>query len=148
MKGMEEEESGNKQRLINCLFILLITLYVWHTHALVSFNVSGLSLRRCKIEKNQKTWFLTLSTPLQIIILQEHHLNDKDYQNGTKGIDFLKGMFFWNPTIPTCTTQRMSIGSIIHLNNHLVPKVIKQKHFVEQQACGVQNFKFSNPNNH
>lgn len=79
MKGMEEEESGNKQRLINCLFILLITLYVWHTHALVSFNVSGLSLRRCKIEKNQKTWFLTLSTPLQIIILQEHHLNDKDY---------------------------------------------------------------------
>jgi hypothetical protein len=37
---------------------------------------------------------LTLSTPLQIIILQEHHLNDKDYYNGTKGIDFLKGIFF------------------------------------------------------
>lgn len=54
MKGMEEEESGNKQRLINFLFVLFITLYVWHTHALVSFNVSGLNLIRCKIEKNQK----------------------------------------------------------------------------------------------
>jgi len=54
MKGMEEEENGSKQRLINYLFVLLITLYVWHTHALVSFNVSRLSLIRCKIEKNQK----------------------------------------------------------------------------------------------
>jgi len=56
MKGMEKK-SGNKQRSINYFFFLKITLYEWHTHALVSSNVRGLSLKICKIEKNQKLGF-------------------------------------------------------------------------------------------
>jgi hypothetical protein len=61
---------------------------------------------------------------LQLVLLQKHHLNDKDCFNSTNGIDFFKGFSFQNLVIPMGSSQRMNVETSILLNRSLTCKII------------------------
>jgi len=54
---------------------------------LVSLNVRGLRGTTSK-PKEIKAWLASLPTPLQIVLIQEHHLGEKDARDPVKGIEF------------------------------------------------------------
>jgi hypothetical protein len=77
---------------------------------LVSLNVRGLRGDSPK-PKEIKAWLASLPTPLQILLLQEHHLGKEGIQDSPKGIEFWKGSAFWNEGIPMGRSQKTSAGT-------------------------------------
>jgi len=54
---------------------------------LASLNVRGLRGGTTK-PKEIKVWLASLPTPLQIVLIQEHHLGKEDTQDSAKSIKF------------------------------------------------------------
>jgi len=66
---------------------------------LASLNAKGLGTNSPK-QKAIKLWLASLPSPPQILLIQEHHLGKKGLGSAGKGIEFWKGVSFWNPGIP------------------------------------------------
>jgi hypothetical protein len=66
---------------------------------LVSLNIKGLRGDSHKL-KEIKAWLASLSSPPQILLIQEYHLGKEGIQNSAKGIEFWKDTVFWNKGIP------------------------------------------------
>lgn len=60
---------------------------------LASLDVRGLRGDSSK-PKGVKAWLASLPTPLQILLIQEHHLGKEGIHNSAKGIEFWKGSSF------------------------------------------------------
>jgi hypothetical protein len=54
---------------------------------IVSLNVRGLGRDSTK-QKLIKTWLSSLQNPPQILLIQEHHLDEQGASNSTKGLEF------------------------------------------------------------
>jgi exonuclease III len=89
---------------------------------IVSLNVRGLGKDLTK-KKLIKTWFSSLQNPPQILLIQEHHLDEQGTTNSTKGIEFWQGRAFWNPGIPMGNSQRISVGTVILVDRATAPLV-------------------------
>jgi hypothetical protein len=57
------------------------------TITIASVNVRSLGSNSSK-QKEVKSWVSSLAMPLQILLLQEHHLGETNCLNSTKGIKF------------------------------------------------------------
>jgi hypothetical protein len=60
---------------------------------IVSLNVRGLGNDSPK-QKLIKAWITSLQNPPQILLLQEHHLDELGVSNSTKGLEFWQGKAF------------------------------------------------------
>jgi exonuclease III len=89
---------------------------------IVSLNVRGLGKDSAK-QKLIKTWLSSLQNPLQVLIIQEHHLDKQGVTNSTKGLEFWQGKAFWNPGIPMGTSQRTSAGTAILVDRMTAPLI-------------------------
>jgi len=89
---------------------------------LVSLNVRGLRGDSPK-PKEIKAWLASLSSPLQILLIQEHHLKKEGIQNSTKGIEFWNGTTLWNEGIPMGRLQRTSAGTAILIDRATTPSI-------------------------
>jgi exonuclease III len=89
---------------------------------IVSLNVRGLGRDSTK-QKLIKTWLSSLQNPPQILLIQEHHLDEQGTTNSTKGIEFWQGRAFWNPGIPMGNSQRISAGTAILVDRVTAPLV-------------------------
>jgi len=69
------------------------------TLTMVSLNVRGMRVKKTK-PKQVKAWLSSLSTPSQVILLQEHHLGKVEAQDPTRGVEFWQGESFWNKGVP------------------------------------------------
>jgi len=65
----------------------------------------------------------SLQNPPQILLIQEHHLNEQGTTNSTKGIEFWQGRAFWNPGIPMGNSQRISAETAIMVDRVTAPLV-------------------------
>jgi exonuclease III len=61
--------------------------------SLVSFNVKGLRGDTPKL-KEIKAWMASLSSPPQILLIQEHHLGKEGIQSSGKKMEFWNGTAF------------------------------------------------------
>ncbi len=87
---------------------------------LVSLNVRGLKGESPK-PKEIKVWLL--SSPPQILLIQEHHLRKEGIQNSAKGIEFWNGTALWNEGIPMDRSQRTSAGTAILVDRATTPLI-------------------------
>jgi exonuclease III len=87
---------------------------------IVSFNVRGLGKDLTK-QKLIKAWLTSLQNPPQILLIQEHHLDEQGTTNSTKGIEFWQGKAFWNLGIPMGIFQRTSAGTAILVDRMTAP---------------------------
>ncbi len=92
------------------------------TLTIISLNVRGLGRDSTK-HKLIKTWLSSLQNPPQILLIQEHHLDEQGATNSTKGIEFWQGRAFWNPGIPMGNSQRISAGTAILVDRMTAPLV-------------------------
>ncbi len=60
---------------------------------IVSLNVRGLRRDSTK-QKLIKAWLSSLQNPPQILLIQEHHLDNQGATNSTKGLEFWQGRAF------------------------------------------------------
>jgi exonuclease III len=97
---------------------------------IVSLNVRGLGKDSNK-QKLIRTWLASLQNPPQILLIQEHHLDEQRTANATSGLDFWQGKSFWNPGIPMGTSQRTSAGTAILVDRMMAPLVQEDKVLVE-----------------
>jgi exonuclease III len=79
---------------------------------LVSFNVRGLRGGTTK-PKEIRAWLVSLQTPPQMLLIQEHHIGKDDNQNSAKGLEFWRRSSFWNEGIPIGRFQRIRAGTTI-----------------------------------
>jgi len=89
---------------------------------IVSLNVRGLGRDSTK-QKLIKTWLSSLQNPPQILLIQEHHLDEQGVTNSMKGMEFWQGGAFWNPRIPMGNSQRISAGTAILVDKMTAPLV-------------------------
>jgi hypothetical protein len=87
-----------------------------------SLNVRGLRGGSSK-PKEIKAWLVSLPTPPQVVLLQEHHLGRERIQAFASGIEFWKGGTFWNDGIPMGRSQRISAGTVILVDRATAPLV-------------------------
>ncbi len=97
---------------------------------MASLNVRGLRGDSPK-PKEIKTWLASLSTPPQILLIQEHHLGKEGIQNSARGIEFWKGASFWNERIPMGRSQRTSARTAILVDKAIAPLVKEHGILVE-----------------
>jgi len=57
------------------------------TLTVVSLNVRGMKVKKTK-PKQVKAWLVSLPTPPQVILLQEHHLGKVDAWDPARGVEF------------------------------------------------------------
>jgi exonuclease III len=76
-------------------------------------------------QKLIKTWLASLQNLPQILLIQEHHLDEQGTTNSTRGLDFWQGKSFWNPGIPMGTSQRTSVGTAI-LVDRMTASLVKE----------------------
>jgi hypothetical protein len=93
---------------------------------IVSLNVRGLGKDSNK-QKLIRTWLASLQSPPQILLIQEHHLDEQGTANSTRGLDFWQGKSFWNPGIPLGTSQRTSAGTAILVDKMTAPLIKEDK---------------------
>jgi len=110
---------------------------------IVSLNVRGLGKDSNK-QKLIRTWLASLQNPPQILLIQEHHLDEQGTANATSGLDFWQGKSFWNLGIPMGTSQRISAGTTILVDRMTAPLVKEDKVLVEG---GVQYITLHLPDN-
>jgi hypothetical protein len=60
---------------------------------IVSLNVKGLGRDSTK-QKLIRIWLSSLQNPPQILLIQEHHLDEQGATNSTKGLEFWQGRAF------------------------------------------------------
>jgi exonuclease III len=89
---------------------------------IISFNVRGLGRDSTK-QKLIKTWLSSLQNSPQILLIQEHHLDEQGATNSTKGMEFWQGGAFWNPGIPMGNSQRIRAGTAILVDMMTTPFV-------------------------
>jgi hypothetical protein len=89
---------------------------------LVSFNVRKLRGDTPK-PKEIKAWMASLSSPPQILLIQEHHLGKEGIQNSGKKIEFWNEAAFWNEGIPMGRLQRTSVGMAIIIDRATAPLI-------------------------
>jgi hypothetical protein len=90
---------------------------------LVSLNVRGLKCNKAK-PKQIKAWLGSLANPLQIVLLQEHHIGDLDSRNPVRGVEFWKGEAFWNKGIPMGRSQRLGADTAILMDKNIAPFMV------------------------
>jgi exonuclease III len=100
---------------------------------IVTLNVRGLRKDSAK-QKLIKTWLSSLQNPLQVLLIQEHHLDNQGVTNSTMGLKFWQGKAFWNPGIPMGTSQRTSAGTAILVDRMTAPLIKKDEILVEGRA--------------
>jgi len=103
------------------------------TLTLASLNVRGLGVNSPK-QKVIKTWLASLPSPLQILLIQEHHLGKDDMLSTDKGVEFWKGGSFWNPGIPMGRSQWTSAGMAILVDRRIAPLVVDSGILMEGRA--------------
>jgi len=108
-----------------------------------SLNVRGLRGGTTK-PKEIKIWLASLTTPPQIVLIQEHHLEKEDTQNAVKGIEFWQGNSFWNEGIPMGHSQRITVGTAILVDKATTPLITTHKTLIEGRA---QFITLQSPNN-
>jgi hypothetical protein len=89
---------------------------------IVSLNVRGLGKDSNK-QKLIRTWLASLQNPPQILLIQEHHLDEQGIANSTRGLDFWQGKSFWNPGIPMGMSQRTNARTAILVDRMTAPLV-------------------------
>jgi exonuclease III len=116
------------------------------TLTLTSFNVRGLGNKSPK-PKAIKIWLASLPSPLQILLIQEHHLGIEGTRSIGKGLEYWKGGAFWNPGIQMGPTQKMSAGTAILVDRKTAPLVVDsgilmegRAQFIKLQAAGSGTF--------
>jgi len=82
---------------------------------LVSLNVRGLRGDTPK-PKEIKAWMASFSPPLQILLIQEHHLGKEGIQNFGKKMELWNGAVFWNEGILMGRLQRTNAGTAIFID--------------------------------
>ncbi len=82
-------------------------------------------------QKLIRTWLASLQNSPQILLIQEHHLDEQGTANATSELDFWQGKSFWNPGIPMGTSQRTSAGTAILVDRMMAPLVQEDKVLVE-----------------
>jgi endonuclease/exonuclease/phosphatase family metal-dependent hydrolase len=97
---------------------------------IVSLNVRGLGKDLNK-QKLIRTWLASLQNPPQILLIQEHHLDEQGTANSTRGLDFWQGKSFWNPRILMGSSQRTSAGTAILVDKMTAPLVKEDKILIE-----------------
>ncbi len=100
---------------------------------LVSLNVRGLRGDSPKL-KEIKAWITSLSSPFQILLIQEHHLGKDGIQSSGKGIKFWNGTAFWNEGIPMGRSQRTNAGIAILVDRATAPLIKDHDILVEGRA--------------
>jgi hypothetical protein len=100
---------------------------------LVSLNVRGLRGDSPK-PKEIKAWLASLSTPPQILLIQEHHLGKEGIQNSIRGLKFWKGNAFWNEGIPMGYSQRTNACTAILVDRVTAPLVKEHDILMEGRA--------------
>ncbi|CAM6014432.1 unnamed protein product [Sphagnum balticum] len=100
---------------------------------LASLNVKRLRGGTTK-PKDIKAWLTSLPTPLQIVLIQEHHLEKEDTQDYARGIEFWQGNSFWNEGIPMGRLQRTSAGMAILVDKATAPLIIAHITLIEGRA--------------
>ncbi len=76
----------------------------------------------------------SLSSPPQVLLIQEHHLGKKDIQNSTKGLKFWNGTALWNEGIPIGCPQRISAGTAILIDRVTTPLIKDHGTLMEGRA--------------
>jgi exonuclease III len=89
---------------------------------IVSLNIRRLGKDSTK-QKLIKTWLSSLQNSPQILLIQEHHLDEQGATNSTKGMEFWQGGAFWNPGIPMGNSQRIRAGTAILVDMMTTPFV-------------------------
>ncbi len=100
---------------------------------MVSLNVRGMKVKKTK-PKQVKAWLASLSTPPQIILLQEHHLGKVDARDPARGVEFWQGESFWNEGVPVEPSQRISVGTVILVDKTISPLITDHGTLVEGRA--------------
>jgi hypothetical protein len=100
---------------------------------IISLNVRGLGKDSNK-QKLIRTWLASLQNPPQILLIQEHHLDEQGTANSTRGLDFWQGKSFWNPGIPMGSFQRTSAGTAILVDRMTTPLVKEDKILIEAKV--------------
>ncbi len=100
---------------------------------LASVNVRGLR-RDSPKPKEIKAWMASLSSPPQVLLIQEHHLGKEDIQNSTKGLEFWNGTTLWNEGIPMGRSQRISAGTAILIDRATTPLIKDHDTLMEGRA--------------
>jgi exonuclease III len=89
---------------------------------LISLNVKGLGRNSSK-QKKIKTWVASLPSPPQILLLQEHHMEESDLTSSIKEIEFWNNSSFWNSSIPMGRSQRTNAGIAILVDRMIAPLI-------------------------
>jgi hypothetical protein len=100
---------------------------------LVSLNIRGLKGGSPK-PKVIKAWIASLSSPPQILLIQEHHLGKEEIQNSAKGIEFWNGTALWNEGIPMGRSQKTSAGMAILIDRATTPLIKEHGILMEGRA--------------
>jgi len=100
---------------------------------LVSLNVRGLKSNKAK-PKLLKAWIGSLNNPPQVLLLQEHHLEDLESRNPARGVEFWKGEALWNSGIPMGRSQRIGAGTAILLDKNTAPHLVDHGTLVPGRA--------------
>ncbi len=100
---------------------------------MASLNMRGLTRGTAK-QKLIKAWLASLQNPPQILLIQEHHLDQAGIANSTKGLEFWQGKACWNPGIPMGITQRTSAGTAILVDRMTAPLIKEDGILVEGRA--------------
>jgi hypothetical protein len=96
----------------------------------MSLNVRGLGKDSNK-QKLIRTWLASLRNPPQILLIQEHHLDEQGTANSTRGLDFWHGKAFWNLGIPMGASQRTGAGTAILVDRIMAPLIKEDKILTE-----------------
>jgi len=89
---------------------------------LASLNVRGLR-GDTPNPKEIKAWMASLADPLQILLIQEHHLCKKGVQKFRKKMEFWNGTALWNEGIPMGRSQRTSASTAILVDRATSPYI-------------------------
>jgi endonuclease/exonuclease/phosphatase family metal-dependent hydrolase len=101
--------------------------------SLVSLNVRGLRGDPPK-PKEIKAWMASLSSPPQILLIQEHHLGKEGIQSSGKKMEFRNEIAFWNEGILMGRSQRTSAGTAIFIDRATTPLIKDHGILIEGRA--------------
>jgi len=76
----------------------------------------------------------SLSSPPQILLIQEHHLGKEGIQSSRKKIKFWNGTAFWNEGIPMGQSQKISAGTAIFIDRVTTPLIRDHDILIKGQA--------------
>jgi hypothetical protein len=91
---------------------------------IVSLNVRGLGKDSPK-QKLIKAWITSLQNLSQILLFQEHHLDELGISNSTKGFEFWHGKAFWNLRILMGISKRTNAGTAILADRATTPLIME-----------------------